>query len=175
MNTHIGASLEANPVETLIPRGRFFADQTFHFETLRNAGYAFSQCADLGEVLETTKQITEGDLESWYTAWAGTADRAETLAARTQDRISKGDAYMRASTYQRLAEFLLASDDPRRPESLDKAVRWFLQGLDALGVRYESFSARYDNGRLRALYLPGPPGSLQTAIPDVGNSRCPTA
>jgi pimeloyl-ACP methyl ester carboxylesterase len=147
------------PVQAFSPRGRLFTDQTFHFETLRNAGYAYSQCADLGEVLETTKHITEGDLESWYTAWAATADRVDALAARTQDTISKGDAYMRASTYQRLAEFLLSPDDPRRPGSLDKAVRWFSQGLDALGVRYESFSARYDNGRLRAMYLPGAAGS----------------
>ena len=93
-----GADLEANPLQALSPRGRFFANQTFHFETLKNAGYALSQCADLGEMLETTKQITEGNLESWFTAWAATADRVETLAARTQDTISKGDGYMRAST-----------------------------------------------------------------------------
>ena len=158
MNIHKGASLEANPVQAFSPTGRFFTDQTFHFETLRNAGYALSQCADLGEMLETTKQITEGDLESWYTAWAATADRVEALAERTQDTISRGGAYMRASTYQRLAEFLLPPDDPRRPESLDKAVRWFFHGLDALDVRYEYFSAPYENGRLRALYLLGPPG-----------------
>src|SRR3974390_201456 len=152
------AALEADPVQAVSPRGRFFTDQTFHFETLRNAGYALSRCADLGEMLETTKQITEGDVQSWYTAWKATADRVEALAARTQDTISKGDAYMRASTYQRLAEFLLAPDDPRRPESFDEAVRSFSQGLDALGVRYEYFSALYENGRLRALYLPGPAG-----------------
>jgi pimeloyl-ACP methyl ester carboxylesterase len=140
-------------------KGRFFTDQTFHFETLRNAGYIFSQCADLGEILDTTKQIAEGDVESWYRAWAATANRAEGLAGRTYDRRSKGDAYMRASTYQRLAEFLLPPDDPRRVESFDKAVRWFLQGLDALNVRYERFSAAYRDGRLRALYLPGPPGA----------------
>lgn len=156
---HKIATLDTNPVQTVSPRGRFFTNQTFHFETLRNAGYALSQCADLGEMLETTKQITEGDLESWYAAWAATADRAEAFAARTQDATSKGDAYMRASTYQRLAEFLLPSDDPRRPKSLEKAVRWFFQGLDVLRVRYESFSAPYENGRLRALYLPGPAGS----------------
>jgi len=153
------ATLNASPVQAVSPRGRFFADQTFHFETLRNAGYATAQCADLGEMLEATKHITEGDLESWYTAWAATADRVEALAARTQDPISKGDAYMRASTYQRLAEFLLAPADPRRAESMDKAVRWFNEGLDALGVRYEHFSVPYENGRLRALYLPGPAGS----------------
>src|ERR1700746_1059131 len=98
MSTQKGAILEANPVHAVSPRGRFFADQTFHFETLRNAGYALSQCADLGEMLETTKQITEGDLESWYSAWAATADHVEALAARTQDTISKGGTYMRAST-----------------------------------------------------------------------------
>jgi alpha-beta hydrolase superfamily lysophospholipase len=150
---------EANPVQTVSPRGRFFTDQTFHFETLRNAGYALARCADLGEILETTKQITEGDLESWYNAWAATASRMEELAARTHDTISKGDAYMRASTYQRLAEFLLPPNDARRPDSLDKAIRWFFQGLDALQVRYDYFSAPYENGRLRALYLPGPAGS----------------
>ena len=156
--------LAENPVQAVSPRGRFFTDQTFHFETLRNAGYAHSRCADLGEMLETAKQIVEGDVESWYRAWAATADRTEGLAARTQDKISKGDAYMRASTYQRLAEFLLPPDDPRRAESFDKAVRWFLQGLDALGVRYERFSAPYANGRLRALYLPGPPSSEQKPL-----------
>jgi pimeloyl-ACP methyl ester carboxylesterase len=147
------------PARAVSLKGRFFIDQTFHFETLRNAGYIYSQCADLGEMLETTKQIIEADVESWYRAWAATANRTEGLAASARDTISKGDAYMRASTYERLAEFLLAPDDPRRAESFDKAVRWFLQGLDALNVRYERFSAPYGEGRLRALYLPGPPGS----------------
>jgi len=159
MSTPSGATFVENVAQAFRPRGRFFANQTFHFETLRKAGYAFSQCADLGEMLETTKQITEGDPETWYSAWAATADRVETLAAHTQDTISKGDAYMRASTYQQLAEFLLPPDDARRPESLEKAVRWFFQGLDALGVRYEYFTAPYENGRLRSLYLPGPGGA----------------
>jgi pimeloyl-ACP methyl ester carboxylesterase len=151
--------LAENPAQALSPRGRFFTDQAFHFETLRNAGYAFSQCADLGEMLETAKNISEGDVESWYVAWAATADRAEGLAARTRDRISRGGAYMRASTYRRLAEFPLPPNDPRRAESFDKVVCWFLQGLDAMGVHYERFSVPYENGRLRALYLPGPPVS----------------
>ena len=50
--------------EALSPRGRFFANQTFHFETLRNAGYIVSNCADLGEILETVKVIAEGDAQS---------------------------------------------------------------------------------------------------------------
>jgi hypothetical protein len=73
--SHTSQGLEAGP-QAFSPRGRFFANQTFHYETLRNAGHILSQCADLGEMLETTKQITEGDLQSWYAAWAATADRA---------------------------------------------------------------------------------------------------
>src|SRR5215469_4934030 len=33
--------------QAVSPRGRFFANPTFHFETLRNAGYIVSNCADL--------------------------------------------------------------------------------------------------------------------------------
>jgi len=59
-----------NPVQELIPEGRLFADQTFHFEALRNVGYTLSGCADVGDVLETVKLISEGDAQGWYAAWA---------------------------------------------------------------------------------------------------------
>ena len=158
--TNATAVLEVGrPAQAVSPRGRFFNNQTFHYETLRNIGYTPSECADIGEMLETTKQITEGDMQSWYNAWAATADRAEALAERTHDPRSKGGAYMRSSTYQRLGEFLLPPDDPKRPASFEKTGRLFFQGLDALGVRYEYSGAPYENGRLRSLYLPCPTGS----------------
>lgn len=61
--TNASAVPQAGPAQTVSPRGRFFANETFHFETLRNAGYIVSNCADLGEVLETVKVIAEGDLQ----------------------------------------------------------------------------------------------------------------
>ena len=127
--TNASAVLEAGPPQAVSPRGRFFANQTYHFETLRNAGYILANCADLGEVLETVKVISEGDAQSWYTAWEATADRALALAERTQDCLSKGGAYMRASTYQRMAEFLLPPDDPKRPGSIEKTGSSFFKGL----------------------------------------------
>jgi pimeloyl-ACP methyl ester carboxylesterase len=150
---------EAALAQAVSPRGRFFANQTFHFETLRNAGYIVSNFADLGEVLETVKVIAEGDVQSWYTAWEATADRVLSLAERTQDPLSKGGAYMRASTYQRTAEFLLPPDDPKRPESFQKTGNYFFKGLDTLGVRYERITVPYGAGNLRALYYPGPQGA----------------
>ena len=85
------------PAQAVSPRGRFFTNQTFRFETLRNAGYIVSNCTDLSEVLETVKVIAEGDVQSWYTAWKATADRVLALAESTKDTLGKGGAYMRAS------------------------------------------------------------------------------
>jgi Prolyl oligopeptidase family. len=118
-----------------------------------------SNCADLGEVLETMKVIAEGDVQSWYTAWKATADRVLALAERTQDSLSKGGAYMRASTYQRTAEFLIPPDDPKRPQSFEKTVSYFFKGLDTLCVRYERITVPDGAGSLRALYFPGPRGA----------------
>jgi len=66
---------------------------------------------------------------------------------------------MRASTYQRTAEFLLSPDDPRRPESFENARICFLKGLDTLRVRYERITVPHGRGNLRALYYPGPDGA----------------
>src|SRR3974390_2784541 len=74
------APAATGPTLAVSSRGRFFANPTFHFETLRNAGYVASNCADLGEILETVKVIAEGDVESWYAAWEATADRVLALA-----------------------------------------------------------------------------------------------
>ena len=143
-----------DPEQAVSPRGLFFANATFHFETLRNAGYIVSNCADLSEILETVKVISEGDAQNWYASWEATADRVLALAERTKDSLSAGGAYMRACTYQRMAEFLIPPDDPKRPGSLEKIGRCFFSGLDMLGVRYERITVPYCGANLRALYFP---------------------
>src|SRR3974390_1119801 len=140
------APAATGPTLAVSSRGRFFANPTFHFETLRNAGYVASNCADLGEILETVKVIAEGDVESWYAAWEATADRVLALAERTQDSLSKGGAYIRACTYQRMGEFMLPPDDPKRPGSLEQIGHYFSKGLDTLGVRYERITVQYGGG-----------------------------
>jgi hypothetical protein len=82
--TNASAVLEASPAQAVSPRGRFFANPTFHYETLRNADYILANCADPGEVLETVKVIGEGDVQSWCTAWKATADRVLALDERTR-------------------------------------------------------------------------------------------
>ena len=102
--TNASAVPAAAPAQAVSPRGRFFADQEFHYETLRNAGYIASNCADLSEVLETVKVITEGDVQSWYTGWKATADRVLALAEHMQDTLSKaGPTCALARTSARLS------------------------------------------------------------------------
>ena len=139
--------------------GRFFDNQTYHFETLRALGYILTGGADTSEVLETVKLVTEGDSQSWYAAWEATADRVRGLAECTVDPISRGAAYLRAHNYQRTGEFLLAPDDPKRPPSWEKSLAYYYRGLDALAVPYERIAVPYAGASLRALYLPGPQGA----------------
>src|SRR5215469_4966945 len=146
------------------PKGRFFNNLTYHFETLRAVGYSVSGGADIGEVLETVRLIEECDAQSWFAAWAATSDRVHALAERTKDPLSKGNAYLRAHGYQRLGGFLLPPDDPKRPASWAKEVAYFRQGLDALGVRYERIAVPYDSTNLRAPYFPGPDGANEKPL-----------
>jgi len=139
--------------------GRFFTNQTYHFETLRMMGYIPSGGADTGEILETVKLIAEGNSQSWFDAWSATVDRVTALAESTQDPTSKSDAYMRAHNYQRTGEFLLPPDDPKRVPSWTKTIDLFDKGLEAGSIRCERITVPYEGASLRALYLSGGSGS----------------
>jgi hypothetical protein len=72
-----------------VGRSRFFADQTYHFQTLRALNDIAADGADTSEVLETIKHIRSGDAQGSFRAWSQTGDRVAALADATTDRISK--------------------------------------------------------------------------------------
>jgi pimeloyl-ACP methyl ester carboxylesterase len=95
-----------------------FKDQTFSFELLRVIGYAPYSGADVGECLATAERIKEGDFESWHREWLRTAERIRAIAEvalAKQHLVSARQAFLRASSYYRTAEFFLHVDpgDPR--------------------------------------------------------------
>ncbi|RJF86635.1 alpha/beta fold hydrolase [Oleomonas cavernae] len=151
-----------------IGQGRFFADQTYHFQTLRALSDIPFDGADTAEVLETVKHITAGDADSWFAAWEHTGDRVAAMGRATRDPVSRGRALLRAHNYYRTAEFLLAPDDPRRPPSWKKNVDAFYEGIDTLGVTYERIKAPYGDKHLNALYFPGPAGAEQRPLIVIG-------
>jgi predicted alpha/beta-fold hydrolase len=138
---------------------RFFADQAYHFQTLRALDAIPFGGADTSEVLQTIGRIRVGDAQSWHAAWCAAADRVARLAAETKDKTSSGLALLRAHSYYRTAEFFLSPTDPKRQPTTKKNLAAFYSGLDALNVDYERISAPYGQGaHLNAVYYPGPVG-----------------
>jgi hypothetical protein len=115
-----------------VGNARFFANQPYHFQTLRAMNDVASDGADTAEVLETIKQIRAGDAQGWFRAWSDRADRVALLAAATTDRIAKGRALLRAHNYYRTAEFFFRPMTPsgrcRRPRTFNPStpasIRW---------------------------------------------------
>lgn len=113
-----------------------FHDPTFSLQLLRTIDKTYYKAADIGECLSTAYRIKEGDFESWHIEWLKTAKRvhkyAEDCLARGH-KVSAREAYLRASNYYRVAEFLLIEpEDPRvqttwsnSKECFGKAARLF--------------------------------------------------
>ncbi|MBR1146648.1 S9 family peptidase [Bradyrhizobium sp. AUGA SZCCT0431] len=155
----LGAILVAYFLTRPSDRGqsRFFADQSYHFQTLRALTDIAADGADTSEVLETIRHIRSGDAQGWFSAWSDTADRVSVRAEKAMDQIAKGRALLRAHNYYRTAEFFLPPEDPKRPVSSAKNIRSFYAGLDALSVRYQRIKVPYSDGHhLDAVYYPGP-------------------
>ncbi len=109
-----------------------FKNGQYSFQMLRAISATAGGGADIGECLATAARIIEGDDESWYAEWLGTAERRE----RTGDDFlaqgyvtSAGKEYLRASNYYRTAEFFLHGkpDDPRILETWRKGRDTFLK------------------------------------------------
>ncbi|KAJ5126316.1 hypothetical protein N7448_005620 [Penicillium atrosanguineum] len=94
------------------------SDGTFHFEILRILALARYNGADIGEVLEAAEHIEPGNMESFHDAFADLASRVLAQAERINAEahpISARDAYFRASSYFRSADFFIHGNpiDPR--------------------------------------------------------------
>lgn len=99
-----------------------FKDEAFKFETLRAAGFAGDAGADIGEVLVTTAQIPEGDEDAWTAAWKATAERTAKrgeASLEVGDTVSAREAFFRASSYYRSAEFYRRKDPLNDPQVLE--------------------------------------------------------
>ncbi|MGD0302385.1 MAG: dipeptidyl aminopeptidase [Bryobacteraceae bacterium] len=53
----------------------FFTDAGFDFVTRSMIGYAAQGVMDVGQVFATIARITDGNADSWYTAWRATAEK----------------------------------------------------------------------------------------------------
>ena len=145
--------------------GRFFADQAYHFQTLRALSYTAADGADVSEVLEIVKDVRSRDAEGWFRSWSNMADQVTRRATEITDRIAKGRALLRAHNYYRTAEFFLSSDDSKRPATSARYTELFYAGLDALGIVYEQIKVPYGEAHhLEAVYYPAAVSDLRRPL-----------
>ena len=125
-----------------------FQDPTFSLQLLRTIGETYYKGADIGECLSTAYRIKEGDFESWHEEWLKTAKRVHKYADNcfaNGHKVSAREAYLRASNYYRVAEFLLMDpEDPRikatwgvSKECFSKAARLFSPPFESIEIPYE--------------------------------------
>ncbi|HUK72052.1 MAG TPA: alpha/beta fold hydrolase [Streptosporangiaceae bacterium] len=91
----------------------FFEDDGFDGQLQRSVGKADSGMANVGECLAIAAQITAGDRDSWYRAWAAFGSRLVKQADAARDaghRVSARGAYLRAAEYFRQAFFFHRDD-----------------------------------------------------------------
>jgi pimeloyl-ACP methyl ester carboxylesterase len=129
-----------------------FQDPTFSSQLLRTIGATYYKGADIGECLSTAYRIKEGDFESWYTEWLKTAKRVHKYAddcLAANHKVSAREAYLRASNYYRVAEFLLISpEDPRIQTTWGSSKECFSNAGKLFSPPIESIEIPYDRTTL---------------------------
>jgi hypothetical protein len=125
-----------------------FEDPVFSFQLLRVIGSSYYGGADIGECLSTSYRIKEGDFESWYNEWNTTAQRVNKYAddcLSSKHILSAQQAYLRASSYYRTAEFFLHEnpDDNRIIKTWENSVTSFKDAAKFFPFYFEAVEIPY--------------------------------
>ncbi|TRW80747.1 alpha/beta fold hydrolase [Mycolicibacterium sp. 018/SC-01/001] len=130
-----------------------FRDDSFAFELVRNLGFTYYGGADIAELFASVDKIVEGDFDSWYAEWHA---RGERVLGRAQSYLSAGhlvsarEAFLRASTYFRMAEFYLHGDpdDPRILGDSTASQQAYAKGAELMGPTWEPIEIPYEGTTL---------------------------
>lgn len=154
----VARSPPASPVTQLTASGcdcplPVFTDHEFAFELKRTLAAAYAGEADIGECLATASRIQNGDFGSWYSEWNRTADHFRAAGDKSRaagHTVTAREAYYRAATYYRTAEFFLHGNpsDPRIVATWQKSRDAFRDALALDTVPYEIVAIPYENTTL---------------------------
>ena len=130
-----------------------FKDESFAFEFVRNLGFMYYGGSDLGEMMATAGKIKEGDFESWFAEWDKLARR---VSSRADASLGAGhlesarEAYLRASTYFRTAEFYLHGNpaDPRILSESRASQKAYAEAAKLTGPTWEPVEIPYEGTTL---------------------------
>ena len=132
---------------------QFKQDTSFAFEFIRNLGFMYYGGSDLGEMIVTSDKIKAGDTESWFAEWdkLGRKILANADASlKAGHKESARSAYLRASTYFRMAEFYLHGNpsDPRILSEARDSVQAYSVAARLTGPTWEPVEIPYEGTTL---------------------------
>jgi pimeloyl-ACP methyl ester carboxylesterase len=143
--------LEENGEEEMVVQ--FKEDMSFAFEFIRNLGFMYYGGSDLGEMIVTSDKIKAGDLESWFEEWDKLGRKILANADASHEaghNESARSAYLRASTYLRMAEFYLHGDpaDPRILSTSNASQKAYAEAAGLTGPTWEPVQIPYEGTTL---------------------------
>ncbi|MGX7678810.1 alpha/beta hydrolase family protein [Jatrophihabitans sp. DSM 45814] len=135
-----------------------FKDELLDSQLLRAVGTAAYGGADIGECLQTAREISEGDLDSWHDGWQRLAQRVHELAQeeeRAGRRVSACGAYLRACTYYRTSGVMLLGTpvDPRLTQSNLLQTEAFRSATRLMDAPVETIAIPYRDTTLPGYFL----------------------
>ena len=134
----------------------------FDFQLVRAMGTQTYGGAELGECFSTARKITNNDTESWYTEWNAIGERVRRLGdgyLSKNDKVSAREAYQRANSYYRSAEFFLQHEDPRHRETWQNARTSFQKATQLFDPPIETIEIPYEDITLPAYFVSGGDGN----------------
>ena len=115
----------------------------------------------VGECYETASRISDGDFQSFTTAWGVTAQRVEAIGwdcLKKGHRVSARDAFLRATTYWGATTMYGTPGDPLHRSSYERERTCFREAAKLFHPQIEVVNIPYENGRtMPAYYIPGGP------------------
>ena len=128
---------------------------SYHFgmymsEALKGGG-------DFNELLRAARYVRSANFEDWHNAFYQLAEQLEAISKRADadgHEATASESYFRAFTYFRIAELRLASDDPRKLATYQRAMACWRRGITLSTVPHESVELPFDGHRLQAWFFP---------------------
>ncbi|WP_303247706.1 S9 family peptidase [uncultured Methanobrevibacter sp.] len=133
-----------------------FSDNILQDALIRHAlGLTYLQMADVGEVFEVITKVKSG--KDWIDAWSEIALTLQKRAERSNNNVTKESAYLRASTYWRIALMYFNSiDDDRLSKYSQNSLDCYHNYLKLSNLNGEYIEIPYGDSYLPAHYYKSP-------------------
>jgi len=133
---------------------RFKSHMDFNYT--RAIGYAETGGASIGESFAAAMKMVDGDFTTYTQAWHDTAKRVEAKGwecLKRGHKVSAREAFLRASTYWRAAQFYTAPTDPFNRTAYERERGCFREAAKLSDPVIEVVNVPYENGRTLPAYF----------------------